>query len=172
MTPLIERQEAVLFRQARQDVVPHPRVRHQRVDKDEPRRISLVPFGQFDVDLDSAFDFDVMFRFVRLWERNGGAVHVADIERDEQPRDHVVCGCRGSDFEKLLIVFEVRFQLVDHFLGHGDREGRGVCEPEGSSLQCRQRRRRVDCWQRCVKIANYGQLLGGETSVRSDVSMV
>ena len=123
MTTLIERQEVVLLAQARQRGVPHRLIRHQRVDKDEPRRFLVAEaFGDLDVERDALFDLDVVCRLLRLGKGKHVGRDVAYIERDEEARHHVVGRGHGGTFDELLVAVQVGFQIINAALRDRDVE--------------------------------------------------
>lgn len=101
---LIVEDEIVLCGQSRSHVVPHRQVRQQRVDKDQPRPV-LSDLRDFDVELYPARDrdFDMADLGSRIWHRL--VIFFADVESNEQTRDHVVGSHGGGRFEDELVDF-------------------------------------------------------------------
>ena len=173
MTALVVRDEVVLFAEAREDAVPHLLVRHERVDKDEPRRVVVVDaLGDLDVQLDSFLDLDIVLGLLRLGQGDADVAHVANVERDEQARDHVVRRGDGRHFEQLLVVLEELLELVKARLRHLDVVGRSVGEAERGGLEGREDARCGRRRQRRVQVTDDGQLLSRESGIDPDVRMV
>lgn len=124
------------------------------------------------VQRDAVVDLDVVLGLLGLGERDADGAHVADVERDEEARDHVVRRGDGRGLEELLVVLEVLRELVKDRLRDVDAVGGRVGEAEGGGLERREDARRGRGRERRVQVADDGELLVSETGVGADVSVI
>lgn len=122
--------------------------------------------------LDASLNLDIVLRFRRLRKSNGLLAHISDVESDEEARDHVVGRDDGGGLEELLVVLEVRLQLVQLGLRNDDGEGGSVGETESSGLDGGERCGGGGKGEGGVEVANNGKLRSRESSIDSNVSVV
>lgn len=168
---LVEREQVERLRKTRQNLAPHLLVRHERVDKDEPR-CATVPLRNTNVKLDASLDLDDVLRLRRFRKSDGLFAHISNVESDEEARDHIVGRDDGGGLEELLIVLEVRLELVQLGLRNHDGEGGRIGKTEGGGLDggegCGGERQ----GKGGVEVADDGELRCRESSVDSNVCVV
>jgi hypothetical protein len=94
------------------------------------------------------------------------------VERDEEPRDHVVRSDDGRSLEHLLVIREVLLELVQLGLGYDDGVGRRVGEAESGCLDRTERCGGGREGEGSVEVSDDGELYGSQSCCLSDVHVV